>query len=310
MKKFIKNIALFASMAMAMVGCANDPAEVVDGITLNRCLAPTNLEAEIVASVGTDVELTWDAMQGTEYYTVEVFESTETGIDQETGEEVALAPNYDAVEPAKVETNITKIPHVVSGLEVDKSYFVRVKGHAENVEDSKWTYLEEAFATSAVRSSFKLTVSERTVSSITVTWNEGEDAADLTTLRATPVSDSSKKGVDVALTAEMIAARTATASGLEACTDYKLTLIYGKACNRGSITAFTRPTDEGFNTVNTVEAIVNAITGTIGDVKLLVEYSETAYDFSALIGEGGLSISCNPYIIGEIIASEEGCVLC
>lgn len=295
MKKFIKNIALFASMAMAMVGCANDPAEVVDGITLNRCLAPTNLEAEIVASVGTDVELTWDAMQGTEYYTVEVFESTETGIDQETGEEVALAPNYDAVEPAKVETNITEIPHIVSGLEVDKSYFVRVKGHAENVEDSKWTYLEEAFATSAVRSSFKLTVSERTVNSITVTWNEGEDAADLTTLRATPVSDSSKKSVDVALSAEMIAARTATASGLEACTDYKLTLIYGKACNRGSITAFTRPSDSGFNTVNTVEAIVNAITGTVGDVKLKLEYNDgVAYDLPSTA-----TIGCNLWLVGE-----------
>lgn len=295
MKKFIKNIALFASMAVAMTGCANDPAEVVDNISLNRCLAPTNLEAEIVASVGTDVKLTWDAMQGTDYYTVEVFESTETGIDQESGEEVALAPNYDAVEPAKVETNITEIPHIVSGLEVDKSYFVRVKGHAENIEDSKWTYLEEAFATAAVRSSFKLTVTERTVNSITIAWNEGEDAADLTTLRATPVSDSSKKSVDVALTAEMIAARTATAGELDACTDYKLTLIYGKACNRGSITAFTRPSSEGFNTVSSVDAIENAITGTIGDVKLKLTYNDgVPYDLPSVA-----TIGCNLWLVGE-----------
>ena len=82
MKKFIKNIALFASMA-AMVGCVAEPADVVDSIQLNRCLAPTNLEAEIVASVGTDVKLTWDAMEGTEYYTVEVYESTSTTTDEE-----------------------------------------------------------------------------------------------------------------------------------------------------------------------------------------------------------------------------------
>ena len=294
MKKFIKNIALFASMA-AMVGCSPEPAEVIDSISLNRCLAPTNLEAEIVASVGTDVELTWDAMEGTEFYTVEVFESTETGIDEETGNEVALAPNYDAVEPAKVDTDIKTIPHVVTGLEVDKSYFVRVKGHANNKEDSKWTYLEEAFATSAVRSSFKLTVADRTANSITVTWDEGEDAADLTTLRAVPVSDSSKKSVDLALTSDMISARSAVVEELDACTNYKLTLIYGKACNRGSITAFTRPSDSGFNTVNTVEAIVNAITGTIGDVKLKVEYNDgIPYDLANVA-----AIGCNLWLVGE-----------
>ncbi len=295
MKKFIRNIALTAASALAMVGCVGEPAEVVDGITLNRCLAPTNLTAEIVASVGTDVELTWDAMQGTDYYTVEVFESTATGIDEETGEEVALAPNYDSAEPFKTETNITEIPHIVSGLEVDKSYFVRVKGHAEGVNDSNWTYLEEAFATSAVRSSFKLTVTDRTKESITIAWSEGEDANDLTTLRATPVSDSSKKGVDLPLTAEMISARTATVSGLEPCTDYKLSLIYGKACNRGSVTAFTRPTDEGFNTVNTVEAIMSAITGTTGDVKLKLEYNNgVAYDLPSTA-----AIGCNLWMVGE-----------
>lgn len=293
MKKFIKNIALIASM-VAAVGCTAEPTEVVDGITLNRCLTPTNLEAEIVASVGTDVELTWDAMQGTEYYTVEVFESTEVGTNEE-GEEVALAPNYDAVEPFKSETNITEIPHIVSGLEVDKSYFVRVKGHATDVTESKWAYTEEAFATSAVRSSFKLTVTERTSSAITISWNEGEDAADLTTLRATPVSNTAVKGVDVALTADMIAARTATVEGLEPCVDYKLTLIYGKACNRGSVTAFTRPSTEGTNYVNSVDAIVNAVTGTTGDVKLVLAYNDgVAYDLTT-----ALAIQCNLYLIGE-----------
>ncbi len=295
MKKFIRNIALTAASALAMVGCVGEPAEVVDGITLNRCLAPTNLTAEIVASVGTDVELTWDAMQGTDYYTVEVFESTESGIDEETGEEVALAPNYDQAEPFKTETNITEIPHIVSGLEVDKSYFVRVKGHAEGVNDSNWTCLEEAFATSAVRTSFKLTVTERTENSITITWSEGEDAGDLTTLRATPVSDSSKKGVDLTLTAEMISARTATVTGLEPCVDYKLSLIYGKACNRGSVTAFTRPSTEGTNLVNTVDAIVAATTGTVGDVKLVLAYNDgVAYDLPST-----LAIQCNLWLIGE-----------
>lgn len=295
MKKFIRNIALTAASALAMVGCVGEPAEIVDGITLNRCLAPTNLTAEIVASVGTDVELTWDAMQGTDYYTVEVFESTESGIDEETGEEVALAPNYDQAEPFKTETNITEIPHIVSGLEVDKSYFVRVKGHAEGVNDSNWTCLEEAFATSAVRSSFKLTVTERTENSITITWSEGEDAGDLTTLRATPVSDSSKKGVDLTLSAEMISARTATVTGLEPCVDYKLSLIYGKACNRGSVTAFTRPSTEGTNLVNTVDAIVAATTGTTGDVKLVLAYNDgVAYDLPST-----LAIQCNLWLIGE-----------
>lgn len=294
MKKFIKNIALIASAALAVVGCTPEPAEVIDGIALNRCLTPTNLEAEIVASVGTDVELTWDVMKGTEFYTVEVYESTQTTTNEE-GEEVAVAPDFDATEPFKTETNITEVPHTVSGLEVDKSYFVRVKGHATNVEDSHWAVLEEAFATSAVRSSFKLSVLERTSNSVTISWSEGEDAADLTTLRATPVSDNSKKSVDTPLSAEVIAARTIKVEGLEPCTDYKFTLIYGKACQRGSVTAWTRPSTEDANYVNTVDGLVNAITGTIGDVKIHLAYNDgVAYDLSAVA-----AISCNFYLYGE-----------
>ncbi len=279
MKKFIKNIALFASMA-AMVGCVAEPADVVDSIQLNRCLAPTNLEAEIVASVGTDVKLTWDAMEGTEYYTVEVYESTSTTTDEE-GNEVAAAPDFDAVEPFKTETNITEVPHVVSGLEVDKSYFARVKGSTTNLEDSHWTVLEKAFATSAVRSQFKLSVTDRTASSVTVAWAEGEDAADLTTLKAVSVSDESKKSVSVELSDEQISARQVTVSGLDACTDYKFTLIYGKACDRGSVTAWTRPSTEGATEVASIDALVAALTGATGDLKIKLAYNEgNAYNFT------------------------------
>lgn len=279
MKKFIKNIALFASMA-AMVGCVAEPADVVDSIQLNRCLAPTNLEAEIVASVGTDVKLTWDAMEGTEYYTVEVYESTSTTTDEE-GNEVAAAPDFDAVEPFKTETNITEVPHVVSGLEVDKSYFARVKGSTTNLEDSHWTVLEKAFATSAVRSQFKLSVTDRTASSVTVVWAEGEDAADLTTIKAVPVSNESKKSVSVELSDEQISARKVTVSGLDACTDYKFTLVYGKACDRGSVTAWTRPSTEGATEVASIDALVAALTGATGDLKIKLAYNEgNAYNFT------------------------------
>ncbi len=279
MKKFIKNIALFASMA-AMVGCVAEPADVVDSIQLNRCLAPTNLEAEIVASVGTDVKLTWDAMEGTEYYTVEVYESTSTTTDEE-GNEVAAAPDFDAVEPFKTETNITEVPHIVSGLEVDKSYFVRVKGSTTNLEDSHWTVLEKAFATSAVRSQFKLSVTDRTASSVTVVWAEGEDAADLTTIKAVPVSNESKKSVSVELSDEQISTRQVTVSGLDACTDYKFTLIYGKACDRGSVTAWTRPSTEGATEVASIDALVAALTGATSDLKIKLAYNEgNAYNFT------------------------------
>lgn len=288
MKKIFRNIALFAATAMAAVGCAPDQGEIIDTIELNRALTPLEFKASVIATKGTDVEFSWEVMDGVEKYELQLFAAAEDA------EGNTIAPDYDNVEP--IATNIVlpeEVPFVVKNLTVDSDFYARVRSHKTNLEPSKWAALEEDFSTFAVRSSLNPKVTERGVDYIVVSWDAAEDKGDLTTLRVAPVRDGEE--VVIELTSADKSACTKRVEGLTACTDYRFELVFGKSGSRGITTGWTRPSDSGFNTVDTVEAIVNALTGTIGDVKLLVEYNDgVPYDLPPFE-----DIKCNLYLVGK-----------
>lgn len=288
MKKIFRNIALFAATAMAAVGCAPDQGEIIDTIELNRALTPLEFKANVIATKGTDVEFSWEVMDGVEKYELQLFAAAEDA------EGNTIAPDYDNVEP--IATNIVlpeEVPFVVKNLTVDSDFYARVRSHKTNLEPSKWAALEEDFSTFAVRSSLNPKVTERGVDYIVVSWDAAEDKGDLTTLRVAPVRDGEE--VVIELTSADKSACTKRVEGLTACTDYRFELVFGKSGSRGITTGWTRPSDSGFNTVDTVEAIVNALTGTIGDVKLLVEYNDgVPYDLPPFE-----DIKCNLYLVGK-----------
>lgn len=298
MKKIFRTLmfGLLLCAGVVFTSCSNDPDAPMDNIPYERVLTPLNFTAEVVASKGTDITFSWSSMENADGYVLQIFAS----------EDDLVAPNYDEEVPyAEFEVAADNIPYTVEGLEVDKTFWARLRATSNTIGDSKWAELEESVSTSAVRDALDPFVVERTESSITIAWTDAADKMDLTSVRVEKVTPAEgDEDVLIALTDDQKSAAQAVIEGLEACVNYKFTLLFGKSGSRGVVTAWTRPSTAGFNTVNTVEAIYNAINGTIGDVKLLVEYSETAYDFSALIGEGGLSINCNPYIIGE--TTEDG----
>ncbi len=291
MKKLFRNIALFAATAVAAVGCAPEQGEMIDTIELNRALTPLEFKASVIASKGTDVEFSWEAMEGTEKYTLQLFAAAEDA------EGNTVAPNYDEASP--IETYIVlpeEIPFVVENLPVDKSFYARVRGHKTNVEDSHWAVLEEDFSTYPVRSNLYPKAIERGTDYIVIEWNAAEDKADLTSVRVAPVMGGEEKVV--ALESADKNACSKKVEGLVACTNYRIELIYGKAGSRGITTAWTRPSTEGTNLVESAEAIINALTGTIGPVKLRLAYNDgVPYDLSSVA-----SIQCEPTFIGETTA--------
>ncbi len=291
MKKLFRNIALFAATAVAAVGCAPEQGEIIDTIELNRALTPLEFKASVIASKGTDVEFSWEAMEGTEKYTLQLFAAAEDA------EGNTVAPNYDEASP--IETYIVlpeEIPFVVENLPVDKSFYARVRGHKTNVEDSHWAVLEEDFSTYPVRSNLYPKAIERGTDYIVIEWNAAEDKADLTTVRVVPVMGGEEKVVE--LTSADKDACSKKVEGLVACTNYRIELIYGKAGSRGITTAWTRPSTEGTNLVNAADQIINALTGTIGPVKLSLAYNDgVPYDLSSVA-----SIQCEPTFIGETTA--------
>lgn len=288
MKKIFRNIALFAATAVAAVGCAPDQGEIIDTIELNRALTPLEFKANVIATKGTDVEFSWEVMDGVEKYELQLFAAAEDA------EGNTIAPDYDNVEP--IATNLVlpeEVPFVVKNLTVDSDFYARVRSHKTNLEPSKWAALEEDFSTFAVRSSLNPKVTERGVDYIVVSWDAAEDKGDLTTLRVAPVRDGEE--VVIELTSADKSACTKRVEGLTACTDYRFELVFGKSGSRGYTTGWTRPSTEGTNLVDAADQIINALTGTVGPVKLRLAYNDgVPYDLSSLG-----AIQCEPYFIGE-----------
>lgn len=276
MKKLFRNIALFAATAVAAVGCAPEQGEIIDTIELNRALTPLEFKASVIASKGTDVEFSWEAMEGTEKYTLQLFAAAKDA------EGNTVAPNYDEASP--IETYIVlpeEIPFVVENLPVDESFYARVRGHKTNVEDSHWAVLEKDFSTYPVRSNLYPKAIERGTDYIVIEWNDAEDKADLTTVRVAPVMGGEEKVVE--LTSADKNACSKKVEGLVACTDYRIELIYGKAGSRGVTTAWTRPSIGEATAVATTEALTAAITGATGDLVLKVAYNDgVPYDLPSV----------------------------
>lgn len=288
MKKIFRNIALFAATALAAVGCAPEQGEIIDTIELNRALSPLEFKANVIASKGTDVEFSWEVMEGVEKYELQLFAAAKDA------EGNTVAPNYDEASP--IDTYIVlpeEVPYRVDNLTVDADFYARVRSCKTNLEPSKWVALEEDFSTFAVRSSLNPKVTERGTDYIVVSWDAAEDKGDLTSLRVAPV----REGEEVVITLESAdkEACSKRVEGLTACTDYRFELVFGKSGSRGITTGWTRPSDSGFNTVDTVEAIVNAVTGTVGDVKLLVEYNDGVPYVLPVFED----IQCNLYLVGK-----------
>ena len=269
MNKIYKSLILLLGIGTALVACRTlDP--LVEEIDYDRVLTPLKFEAEVVPSTGTDVVFSWQKMVNAEGYELEIYEQTDGS------KEVTPESNGTKVGETYI-LAADENPYTVYGLEVDKSYYARIRGINSTVATSNWAYLEKTFSTSAVRTSLNPVVKERTSSSVTLAWDKASDKEDLTSVQVeTVVGDG--EGKKVTLSADQISAASATIDGLDPAREYRFTLLFGKAGKRGSVTAFTRPVLDGVNTVYTAGEIYNAINNQEGTVKLLLAYSDAGID--------------------------------
>ena len=269
MNKIYKSLILLLGIGTALVACRTlDP--LVEEIDYDRVLTPLKFEAEVVPSTGTDVVFSWQKMVNAEGYELEIYEQTD-GSKEVTPESSGTKVGETYIVAAD------ENPYTVYGLEVDKSYYARIRGINSTVATSNWAYLEKTFSTSAVRSSLNPVVTARTSSSVTIAWDKASDKEDLTSVQVeTVVGDGESK--KVTLSVDQISAASATIDGLDPAREYRFTLLFGKAGKRGSVTAFTRPVLDGVNTVYTAGEIYNAINNQEGTVKLLLAYSDAGID--------------------------------
>ncbi len=269
MNKIYKSLLCILGIGALLTACET-PAELIDEIDYSRVLTPLKFDAEVVASTGTDVVLTWQKIKNAEGYELEIYE--QTGDSKEVSKEntgIKVGETYIL--------GADEVPYTVYGLDVDKSYYARLRGTNTKLSPSNWAYLETTFSTSAVRASLNPYVVARTDNSVTIAWDNASDKDDLTSVQVeTVIGDGTSVKADVS--AEEIAAASKTISGLDPAREYRFTLLFGKAGKRGSVTAFTRPSLQGVNKVYTAAEIYQAINEQAGEIKLLVEYSDAGID--------------------------------
>ena len=276
MKNILKSILCVIGASMLFASCEKSP-EVLDEIDYSRVLTPTKFEAEVVPATGTDVILTWQKIKNAESYELEVYEQTDDSKEVSTENTGTLVDVFSVA--------ADEIPYTVYDLDVDKSFYARVRGVSSTLKASNWAYLETTFSTSAVRSSLNPVVSARTQTSISLKWDAAEDKADLTSVLVEPVvlKEGDVAETRVAVVGDEISAAAKTIEGLEAGREYRFTLLFGKAGKRGSVTANTRPNIDGTPTViSSAAALLAAIDNQAGDILLQLEYSDAAYDITAV----------------------------
>lgn len=300
---------------VGITSCSSDLDDPMDTIPYNRVLTPMNFEAEVVATKGTDVTFSWSAVQNASAYVLELFDAVVTTEQGPDGKDVEVfnPPVYEATSPVySFEVAADQVPYTVEGLEVDKTFYARVRGVSGSVAASHWAYLIEPVSTSAVRQLLNPVVIARTASSVTVGWDDAEDKGDLTSIRVEAVVPSEGESArTIALSDEQKNACEIEVSELAACRNYKFTLLFGRSGSRGVVTAWTRTDTEGMNEINSAEGLYNAINGATGDVKLVLAYNDgVAYDMGAyaVVGAEGLyepfTVACNLSIYGD--ATGEG----
>ncbi len=271
------------------VSCTSVTDEITE-LSLTRCLEPLNLDYTI--SNGDSVIFSWDLVTGSDQFALQIAKDT------------CVYTNSDGSIRANAKEYIVKADEVPYGvkLEPDQKYFFRVQAQvSDNSKDfSKWSEYVDTIATYAVRSNLNPKVTERTATSITISWDID---AEVTHILYTP-RDGSQSRYD--LTPEDITAAKATVSGLTASTNYTVGL-YFQSANRGELSLYTMPDLSGktLTPVRTLEDLQAAFRDGAAEVDLYMDGSP--YE----IGQVDLVNSMNiygresadgsrPVILGEV----------
>ncbi len=234
MKLYRSIIALtLASAALFSAASCSTPLDEIVDMELGRCLQPLGLSAKI--SQGQNVSFGWEVSKDAEKYVLEVY----------TDETMQNLYFTEEVLPEQVP--LTK------KLDVDMSYWFRVRSVMDGKDPSKWAVYEKSIKTFAVKSNLYMELAGRDATSITLKWTADPEVDRI----EYSFAGSEENGV-YALTDEDKASGTATVPGLTPSTEYDL-ILYFSSANRGEVIAWTMPDPDGLVQVSSSAALEQAI---------------------------------------------------
>lgn len=187
--------------------------------TASARLFRVNPKSISITASALTASVTWDATPETEYYIIEISKSPLTD-DIIMGSQGNLIFGQDQ--------SIRKAPYILSGLESDTEYYLRIKA-VGNGKESYWSYpSDENFETTDEQILNEITAEDINGGTIRTTW----DAAGLPVTHLTYQKEGETDVVRRDLTAEEIAASSATITGLELGSSY-IIYIYNAETVRG-----------------------------------------------------------------------------
>ena len=240
--------------------------DINDEVSLGRCLTPTELSAKIVN--GEFIEFSWTKSKGATEFVLELY------TDEQMTNRVE-----EIVIPAE------DLPYTAD-LEADMTYYARVKGvNGEGlIADSHWAVFDRALQTYAIKSSLNPELVDRSASSITIKWTKDSEVDHI---RITPAVNADEEYTRFDVTADVAGAAQVEVTGLKPSVNYTLA-VHFKSAQRGTVSAWTRPSVEGATEVATAEALIQAITDKAPVIK--VAYSETPYVIGGVVLDGPVAI--------------------
>lgn len=225
--KSIKNILGTASMmalALSATSCTDGNDWDVDG-SLSR-LFGLNGDKITVETAETSATVTFSAftskaVPSPEYY---VFEVSKDSL-------------YEGVENANIikfgeDKTLTSSPVVLSGLDGDSKYYMRVKAMSSTSNESKWVYYKDgsSFKTKAEQIFNNVEATDLFEDHVNLSWTPGADVTHITYANANDAENIQT----INLTAEEKAAGKYTLAGLQPTSTYTIT-IYKNDVKRGQL---------------------------------------------------------------------------
>ena len=280
-KKILKAVAALAVLA---AGCTGNEFEEITGLDLARCLQPQNLSAKVDVATGDVVTFGWDVNKDAESYNLVVY--TDEAMTQEALKEVVAAAD---------------VPYTVR-LAADAKYWFKVQALSGKRDPSVWAVYDGSCRTYAVKDNLFLEVADRTATSLSLVWSsDASDYQEVTHITAVPVKGGQE--VELTLGASEASSAAATVTGLEASTEYQVTLFYLSA-SRGAVDTWTRAEQGSATRVSTSEELVTLLTA--GD-NIYLSLAGSPYEISnvmpagsvSLVGETGADGS-RPVVVGKV----------
>ena len=257
---------ILLAFGAAFSSCTEEMVDINDEVALGRCLTPTELSAKIID--GEFIEFSWTKSKGATEFVLELYSDEEMQQKVET----FVIPAAD-------------IPYTAD-LEADMTYYARVKGvNGEGViGDSNWAVYDRALQTYAIKSSLNPELVDRSATSITIKWTKDPEVDHI---RITPALNAEEEYTRFDVSADAQAAAQVEVTGLNPSVNYTLA-VHFKSAQRGTVSAWTRPSVEVATEVATAEALIQALTDKASVIK--VAYSEAPYVIGSVVLGGPVAI--------------------